>query len=352
MTTHADRRAVACQCLSLGSELVFVTFDLPTIQYLTGFTGSNGALALQAGTAAVATDGRYIDQIASEAPDVTVAEARDPVAGIIPTIAGRRVLLDDRTPAVVHARLSNEAADVELIENPVAAHRMVKDEGEREALRKACDITRHALEDTASTIRVGDTEVSIARRLEARFGELGAQDRAFPSIVGSGPNSAIPHHRAGDRRLIPGDLLVIDCGAQVDGYHADMTRTFIVADTPEPWQRQIHDIVQRAQRAGIAAIAPGCSARAVDGAAREIIAEAGFADSFTHGTGHGVGLEIHEAPMINQRSGAHIPMGSVITVEPGIYVPGQGGVRIEDTVLVDESVQVLTDLPRALTRVG
>jgi Xaa-Pro aminopeptidase len=236
--------------------------------------------------------------------------------------------------------------------DPVASVRMVKDDDELAAISRACAITAQGLGEIADGLRIGDSEVDIARRLESRFGQLGAQDRAFPTIVASGPNSAVPHHRAGSRQLAVGDLLVIDCGALVDGYHADMTRTFIVGTSAGDWQESIHAVVAAAQAAAIEALEPDCHARDIDAVARAVIDEAGFGSSFTHGTGHGVGLEIHESPMLTADSTGRAPMCSVVTVEPGIYLPGRGGVRIEDSVVVQDTVKVLTELPRALTRVG
>ncbi|MED6331620.1 MAG: M24 family metallopeptidase, partial [Actinomycetota bacterium] len=202
------------------------------------------------------------------------------------------------------------------------------------------------------TIAVGDREADIARRLEAAFAEWGADDRAFVTIVASGENSALPHHRAGDHQLATGDLLVIDCGAKVDGYHADMTRTFVVGAEPSEWQHEIHSLVLQAQQAARDAVAPEVVAGDIDAAAREPITHAGFGEAFAHGTGHGVGLEIHEQPMLSARSSAVLPENAVVTVEPGIYLPGRGGVRIEDTVVVAHAPQVLTEMQRGLTRVG
>lgn len=352
MKVHAARRATTCERLGLMGASAFVTLDLPTIEYLTGFTGSNAALLVARDTTVVATDGRYLDQIARQSPDIEVIDSRDAVAGLFDRAAGQHILLDDRAAVSILRRLSEQGITVEPIADPVASVRVMKDASERAAIARACSITAQAVAITAREIVVGETEVAVARRLEAHFGELGAHDRAFATIVGSGPNSAIPHHRAGERRLQEGDLVVIDCGALVDGYHADMTRTFIVGADPEPWQHEIHEVVERAQSAGLSALQVDCAARSVDEAARSVIDDAGFASAFTHGTGHGVGLQIHEAPMLSALSDAAVPANAVVTVEPGIYLPGRGGVRIEDSVLVTDPIKVLTDFPRVLTRVG
>jgi Xaa-Pro aminopeptidase len=231
--------------------------------------------------------------------------------------------------------------------------RRVKDPLELAALERACSITVAAFAALAGEIRVGDAEVALARRLEQLFGELGAEDRAFDSIVGSGPHSAIPHHEPGARGLGGGDLLVIDAGARVDGYHADMTRTFVVAAEPAAWQAEVHAAVAEAQQRATAGYLPGAEARAVHALARATIADAGLADAFTHGLGHGVGLRIHEAPMIGERSNGTLEADMAITVEPGVYLPGRGGVRIEDTLVVtDAGPRILTEAPRGLAVVG
>lgn len=352
MSTHAARREALRRELNLLEADAFVSVDPTTIRYLTGFSGSNGGLLVTDRSTVVATDGRYLEQIAAESPGIDVLDSRDVIAGLAGLVAGARVFVDDRMSIAQVGRLQGQAAGVEPIVDPVVNLRIVKDERELAAIAKACAITAQALAETAVTIAVGDSEIAVARRLEERFGLLGAQDRAFPTIVGSGPNSAIPHHRASERRLAAGDLVVIDCGALVDGYHADMTRTYVVGSEPEVWQAQIHDVVARAQAVGRAALRPGRAAREVDHAVRSVITESGYGEYFTHGTGHGVGLQIHEAPMISAVSSHVVPPDCVVTIEPGIYLAGRGGVRIEDSVYVGSDVKVLTDLPHGLTRVG
>ena len=205
----------------------------------------------------------------------------------------------------------------------------------------------------AQEMTVGASELMLARRLEQLFGELGAEDRAFDTIVGSGPHSAIPHHQPGQRTLARGDLVVVDAGARVDGYHADMTRTFLVAAQPAAWQSSIHGLVEQGQAAATAAYLPGSDARAVDAAAREVITAGGHGEDFTHGLGHGVGLQIHEAPLMGPRATGTLEADMAITVEPGIYLPGRGGVRIEDTLVVtDTGPRILTEAARDLVVVG
>jgi Xaa-Pro aminopeptidase len=216
----------------------------------------------------------------------------------------------------------------------VEALRMVKDEVELAALRQAAAIADAALTDVIDGLVLGRTERHVARELERRMLESGAEAAAFETIVATGPNSAIPHHRPTDRRILQGDLLKIDFGARFDGYHSDMTRTFVVGANPADWQVEIYDLVFAAQRAGRQALAPGAEVTAVDAAARNVITEAGHGEHFGHGLGHGVGLQIHEAPLIAATGAGILHAGCPVTVEPGVYLPGRGGVRIEDTLVV------------------
>ena len=352
MSNHRERRSDVLVRSELGDDQVYLTTDLPSVEYLTGFTGSNATLAIGPEWALLITDGRYRDQAAAQCPDIEVIIDRNVSAALSLTLPQPKVAIDDRASSAFISKLQEVGVFVTPAPDPVAALRMCKDTLEIENLTRACDITARALADTAAEIKIGQREVEVARRLELRFAELGADDRAFPSIVASGPHSAIPHHQPGNRRLAVGDLLVMDCGAKVNGYHADMTRTFVVGAEPQPWQREIYACVERAQQAGIDALSPGVAASAIDVAVRSVIDDAGFGEAFIHGTGHGVGLQIHEAPMLSRASTAELPENAVITVEPGIYLAGRGGVRIEDSIVVAHPVQVLTDLERSLTRVG
>ena len=336
---------------TLVADRAFVSRDLPTIRYLTGFSGSNATLLLSDDGATLITDGRYTEQARSETDDVAIVIERDAMSAIL-NLRPDAVAVDPALSVEDVECLRRANVDVEVLGPVLRELRAVKDHHEIALLTRACEITSRALESLAETLSVGDIEVRIARQIESLFADLGADDRAFPTIVASGPNSAIPHHRPGTRPLQPGDLLVIDCGAMVDGYHADMSRTFVVGAEPLPWQREIHSLVREAQVAGIEAAVPGVSARDVDHAARSVIAAAGFGDAFTHGTGHGVGLQIHEPPMVTQGSVDNISADSPITVEPGIYLPGRGGVRIEDTIVVGDPAHVLTQAPHDLIVVG
>jgi Xaa-Pro aminopeptidase len=240
---------------------------------------------------------------------------------------------------------SGSAPELVSIRRAVEDLRVIKDDGEIESLRRACAVADQALAELAAegALRPGRTELQVGRELDARMLALGAEARSFETIVATGANSAIPHHRPDATELKAGDFLKLDFGATVDGYHSDMTRTVVLGE-PADWQREIYDLVAAAQAAGRAALAVGADVVAVDGASRAVIAEAGHADHFTHGLGHGVGLEIHEAPGIGPLGAGTLAAGMAVTVEPGVYLPGHGGVRIEDTLIVTDDVPELLTL--------
>ena len=351
MNPHAKRRDRLRE--SLEPDRVFITTSLANIRYLTGFSGSNAVLALGAGVELLGTDGRYVDQVAQEAPDLPVVIDRDTLTAVLGRLT-RRSLIADASMTAGHLRQC-EATDPEIVldAGAVESLRAVKDDSEMAAIATACDITASALSVLATEIRVGMTEVALARRLEQLFGEGGAEDRSFDTIVSTGAHAAVPHHRPDRTPLASGDLLVIDCGALVDGYHADMTRTFIVGQEPDSWQVDLHAAVERAQRAAREAAVAGAGTMELDAVARASLAAAGLGDRFTHGLGHGVGLQIHEAPFLGPRATGSITAGMAITVEPGAYLPGRGGVRIEDTLAItDLGARVLTEASRALEVVG
>ena len=211
--------------------------------------------------------------------------------------------------------------------------RMVKDPAELELIARACAITSEAFSVLLSAMRPGMTERQFAVLLERAMTDRGAEGLAFDSIVASGPNGAIPHHSPTGPPFEAGDLVTVDCGARFGGYHADMTRTVAIGE-PAGWQREIYDLVATAQRAGVTAATAGAELADVDAAARGLITEAGHGEHFQHGLGHGVGLEIHEAPMIGAGRAGKLQDRVPVTVEPGVYLPGMGGVRIEDTLVV------------------
>ena len=335
--------------------------DLVNVRYLSGFTGSNAALLIRVDddVPVLATDGRYVTQAAQQSPDAEVVIERACAPRLAAAAAGRGVRRLGFESHVVtvdnHAVMVKAAGDVELVRaaGAVEALREVKDAGEIALLRLACEAADAALADlvAAGGLRAGRTEKEVGRDLESRMLDHGADGVSFETIVAAGANSAIPHHRPTDAELAAGDFVKIDFGALVAGYHSDMTRTFVLAPVAQ-WQIDVYDLVATAQRHGREALAPGVSLSGVDGVSRQVIADAGFAENFGHGLGHGVGLEIHEAPGISASSAGTLLAGSAVTVEPGVYLPGRGGVRIEDTLVVGSddkpAPELLTRFPKEL----
>jgi Xaa-Pro aminopeptidase len=353
-THHARRQRLLDLTHAVGADAALVT-RLVNVRYLTGFTGSNAALLVSAGGAVLATDGRYVTQAGAQAPDVELLVDRACAAALVGR-AGRdradRLAFEAHDVTVeLHGELTGIDGTPELVAlgRAVESLRTVKDDHEIALLREACAIGDQALLDTLDRVAPGNTEREIARRLESSMVELGADGVAFETIVATGPNSAIPHHRPTDREVERGDLLKVDFGALYQGYHADCTRTVVVGREPEAWQREIYEVVRRAQLAGRQALAVGADVREVDHSARSVVASAGYADRFSHGLGHGVGLEIHEAPMLGPTASGRLADRTPVTVEPGIYLPGRGGVRIEDTLVVrDGAPDLLTTTPKDL----
>jgi Xaa-Pro aminopeptidase len=351
----ARRNALRATAAERGLDAVLVT-NLLNVRYLTGFTGSNGVLLVRTDAADLfGTDGRYTTQAATQVPDVEVLVDRATVAGLARAAVQRGIgrlgyeshdLTVDGFAALQKVLADGGGTPPELasIRRAVEAQRAIKDDDEIEALRRACAVADQALAELAAqgALRPGRTELQVGRELDARMLELGAEAPSFETIVAAGANSAIPHHRPDATVLQDGDFLKLDFGATVDGYHSDMTRTLVLGNAAD-WQQEIYALVAAAQAAGRAALAVGADVVAVDEAARRVIAEAGHAEHFSHGLGHGVGLEIHEAPAIGPLGAGTLAAGMAVTVEPGVYLPGHGGVRIEDTLIVT------ADAPELLT---
>jgi Xaa-Pro aminopeptidase len=342
-----------------GLDAMLVT-RLVNVRYLAGFTGSNAALLIRADddTPVLATDGRYRTQAAQQAPDAEIVIERacgKVLTGRAAADGARRLGFESHVVTVDgFDSLVKEACDTELVRaaGTVEALREVKDAGEVALLRLACEAADAALADLVEGggLRAGRTEREVGRELESLMLDHGADAVSFETIVATGANSAIPHHRPTDAMLTAGDFVKIDFGALVAGYHSDMTRTFVLG-TAADWQLEIYQLVADAQRAGREALRPGAELREVDGAARQLIVDAGYGEQFSHGLGHGVGLQIHEAPGIGATSAGTLLAGSVVTVEPGVYLPGRGGVRIEDTLVVGEqadTAELLTRFPKEL----
>ena len=353
---RAARRDQVRRVLAAHDLDALLLLDPADVRYLSGFAGSNGQVLLTVDSDGdrLLTDGRY-EGPARALDDLEVALSRDPLAVATEVVPGGTIGVDDASLSWADARRWQDRADeaggrLVAVDDPVGAARQVKDDAEIATLAQACAITVDALEELfADQVRVGVTERQLARWLERRFVDLGAEQVAFPSIVASGPNAAVPHHTPTDRPLATGDVLTVDCGARVDGYHADCTRTVAVGHLDAPLD-EVYALVEQAQAAGRAAAVTGAAAGDVDRACREVIAAAGYGARFVHGTGHGVGLDIHERPAVARGASATLRPGTTLTVEPGVYLPGIGGVRIEDTIVVtaDGAPRVLTDTPREL----
>jgi Xaa-Pro aminopeptidase len=340
MDHQLRRRAVAARLEDLGVDAFLVT-DLANTRYLTGFTGSNGQLLIGGSFELFLTDGRYEEQARREAPDVDRSASDRSYRGAVvercaSTPVARLGVEAHSMTLGEHARLAEALGDdVELVasEDVVEDGRRVKDDEERELIRRAQAATDAAFSGILDRFALGVSEGWIARELERLMLEAGADGLAFDPIVAFGENAAEPHHEPGHRVLEEGDVIKLDIGALVDGYHADMTRT-IAFGQPTAELQKVHDIVRQAQQAAIDVVRAGMTGVEVDAAARSVITEAGYGGRFVHGLGHGVGLEIHEQPWLGTTQTNELPAGSVVTIEPGIYLLGIGGVRIEDMVEV------------------
>lgn len=324
------------------------------IRWLTGFTGSAAAVIVTADGLTLVTDDRYQtvvgQQLGEAGVEAEVVIDRDLSGPLMEAVGGAgRIGLE--AAHVTWSRAVDierwlDRAEVVPTNGLIESLRRNKDEGEIDRLRRAAAIADEALTEIAPSLTPGRTERELARRLERAMLDRGADGLSFPTIVAAGPNSAMPHAVPSDRALRPGDTVVIDFGASVDGYGSDMTRSFLV-EPHDPADLDLYRAVEAAQAAGVAAVGDGIEERAIDDACRSCLTERGLGDAFVHGTGHGIGLEIHEEPILSSRSTGILRSGYVVTVEPGAYLPGRGGVRIEDSVVVtDRGCEPLTRFPK------
>jgi Xaa-Pro aminopeptidase len=338
-----------------AADCLLVT-TLANVRYLTGFTGSAALLLVTDDEALLVTDGRYRTQAAEQlaaaglsgSVELVVGGAvpqRQALAGLVARGRGTVGLESENVTWAAQRRWADTLAPAELVATAgvVEGLRVVKDAGEVARIAMAAAIADAALGEVLDLLGRGRTEEEVALALDTAMRRLGSQDRAFETIVASGPNAAKPHARPSDRAIAAGDPVVIDFGATFDGYRSDMTRTFCVGRPPAPELARVFAVVAEAQAAGVATVRAGVVTGDIDKVCRDVIADAGWAAAFEHGTGHGVGLDIHEAPAVGQGSTAILTPGVVVTVEPGIYLAGLGGVRIEDTVVVtDQGCRPLT----------
>jgi len=312
------------------------------VRYLSGFTGSSGFLLIEPNGATLFTDFRYREQAPEELTTgvslhIVADGSWDALADALRSSPpGRRIGFESDQMAVAEFERLAAACDSviwEPSERLIEARRAVKDEAEQESIAAAVDLADLVLEAFVGEIRPGTTENRLAARLEYRLREAGSGPLPFAPIVASGERSALPHATPSERELRPGDLVLLDFGARVDGYCSDMTRVFTIGPAAA-WQNDVHGAVLAAAEAAIAAIAPGVEGATVDAAARDSLEAAGLAEQFGHSTGHGLGLDVHEAPRLHRHESSPLAAGNVVTIEPGVYLPGRGGIRIEQVVVV------------------
>jgi Xaa-Pro aminopeptidase len=339
----ADRRGERQAALrrgfaDLGLDGILVTHG-PNIRYLTGFTGSAGLLLLTPSRTTLITDFRYAEQAPAEAGDaaditIELSNLWDRLKRTLEPGPRLRIGIErDRLTIRDADRLTRlEVAEAVPTSELVEGLRAVKDEGEVAAIAAAATLAQDALAELLGSIKPGQTELEIAARLELGLRIRGSEWHPFETIVASGPRSALPHARASERRVGPGEWLLIDFGARLSGYCSDLTRTVVVGGRADQRQREIYSIVAEAQRTAIAGITPGLSGREADALARDVIEAAGYGPAFGHSLGHGLGLEVHEGPRLSKMANEPLAAGAVVTVEPGIYLQGWGGVRLEDDI--------------------
>ena len=335
----------------------------PNIRYLTGFSGSAGLLLVSGAGALFLTDFRYETQSHDEIGPLARIEIDgtslwDRLFKVLPEYPAVRAIGFEAHVLTVRdadrlgaeaARSWRFAATTDLVEGL----RVSKSREEVEAIREAGDVASAALAETLPAVHAGQTEMEVAALLEGALRRGGSEGYPFPTIVASGPRTALPHAGTSTRVLAPGDFLLLDFGAIVDGYSSDVTRTFVVGARPAERQAEVHRVVLDAQRAALGALRAGMTGRQADALARDVIAEAGHGPGFGHSLGHGVGLEVHEAPRLARTAEQVLPAGAVVTVEPGVYYSDWGGVRIEDDVVLSpEGATLLTQFPRDLLVLG
>jgi len=333
-----------------------VSLSPATNQYLADFRGTTSAIIVTPDEARFLCDFRYTEQAQEQVKGGYVIEE---IKGSFVKRVGERlaamgvkpVAFEPQYMSVDQLRALESAADTEFIPDNalVSALRMVKDAGEIAQLREASALAEGVLADLKAELREGLTERELAARFEYEFKRRGASGASFDTIALFGSRSSLPHGEPGDRALTEGDVVLLDFGCRLNGYCSDLTRTYAFGTIPPSWFQAIYDLTLTAQRNALESLRAGVSCRDVDAAARDIISDAGYGSHFGHGLGHGVGIEIHEGPRLNPESDVTLEAGMVVTVEPGVYLPDQGGVRIEDLVAVTEDgCDILSSTPKEL----
>jgi Xaa-Pro aminopeptidase len=327
--------------LQASLEEPLLVSNLVNVRYLVGFESSNAALVVEPERVRLFSDFRYAELGRSVEGVEFVETKRSLFDALAELLEGRIGFEADDVTYARWETLGNGGLELVPRRGLVEELRSVKDEAELEAVRNAAALTSEAYARFAEERFVGRTERDLAWRLEELFHELGAEAPAFETIVAAGPNGARPHARPSNREVGAGETVVIDSGAKLDGYCADCTRTFATGSLPERLS-EAYEVCLEAQLAGLQAVRAGATGVEADGAARDVIDDAGFGDAFGHGLGHGVGLDVHEAPRLSRESSDTLVLDQVVTVEPGIYLEGLGGIRIEDLVIVGENGAEIT----------
>jgi Xaa-Pro aminopeptidase len=364
----AHRRERLARSLAEDGADAYLVSSPVNVSYLTGFSGDSSFLVVGPGRSLMVSDARFTEQLAEECPGLEAfirPAAQRPLAAVAEALArlGHRAVGFERTAVTVgdYEALRDLAPSVSWtgVTDRVERLRMVKDDGEVRAIRAAIAVAERAFQALTALVRPEDTERELCDRMEDFLRRAGGNGSSFPPIMAVGPRAALPHAPPTDRRVGDGDVLLVDWGASGPFYKSDLTRVldtrrtavFDRAGNGGPRLEDVHAVVRRAQERAIRAVRPGVEAQAVDAEARAVIAEAGYGDCFGHGLGHGIGLQVHEAPAVRPHSTTVLEPGMVFTVEPGVYLPGWGGVRIEDDILVTpDGCEVLTTVPRELRK--
>ena len=342
MDRCAARRDKLRRALKEADADALLVTNSTNVTYLTGFTGEDSYLLVRPDGELVLTDGRYTTQMEEECPGLELSARRpgvpmfDLVVRVVKRAKIRRLGIEAESMTVgLRDKLGEKLPGVELVPTAslVEELRLVKDRQEIARIREAVRVAERAFAVVRATLRPEMTEKFVADELEHQLRLFGARSSSFPNIVAVGPRAALPHAVPGERTLGESELVLIDWGADAGQYKSDLTRV-LVTGRISPKFRRLYEVVLEAQTRAIAAIRPGVEAQEVDGVARRVIADAGYGRRFGHGLGHGIGLEVHEAPRLSAKSTAVLEPGMVVTVEPGVYFPGWGGIRIEDDVLV------------------
>ncbi|HAX06348.1 MAG TPA: Xaa-Pro dipeptidase [Acidimicrobiaceae bacterium] len=350
---HGSRLVELRRVMAEQSIDTFLTIDGVSIRWASGFTGSAGKLLLDRSSVCLITDARYADQAAREIRgtdiELFVGDGVEQKQFLSSRLMSSKTLTlepDRITWGAVEALKEETDAEVVPSYDLIAGLRREKDPAEVARIEKAAVVADEAIAQVLHELAEEPTEIEFARSLDSAMFDRGAEALSFETICASGPNAASPHARPSNRIIGSGDSVVLDFGAVIDGYHSDMTRTYIVGGAGHSFEDVVRTVTEAQQR-GCEVVRPGVKASEVDEACRSYLADKGLGDYFVHGTGHGVGLEIHEAPWINSKSSEILKEAQVVTVEPGVYLPGVGGVRVEDTVLITSSgFRRLTSAPK------